>query len=46
MNREAGLHIDASTGRCKWLGESMDYSQAIEGMQSLRDRASAAPPAT
>lgn len=46
LNREAGLQIDASTGRCKWLGETMDYNQAIEGMQSLRDRASAAPPAT
>jgi hypothetical protein len=25
--------IDASTARCKWLGERMDYSTAIEGMQ-------------
>ncbi|HUL82247.1 MAG TPA: DUF222 domain-containing protein, partial [Gammaproteobacteria bacterium] len=33
------LHVDASTSRCRWLGERMDYSQAIEGMQFLRDRA-------
>lgn len=39
QNREAGLSIDAKTGRCKWLGETMDYSQAIEGMQFRRDRA-------
>jgi hypothetical protein len=25
--------IDANTSRCKWLGERMDYSTAIEGMQ-------------
>ncbi|HVS23927.1 MAG TPA: hypothetical protein VMU03_09420, partial [Gammaproteobacteria bacterium] len=33
------LPIDASTSRCRWLGERMDYSLAIEGMQFLRDRA-------
>jgi len=33
------LHIDASTSRCRWLGERMDYSLAIEGMQFLSDRA-------
>jgi hypothetical protein len=38
LNREAGLAIDAQTSRCRWLGETMDYSQAIEGMQFLRDR--------
>jgi hypothetical protein len=38
LNLEAGLAIDAKTSRCRWLGESMDYSQAIEGMQFLRDR--------
>ncbi len=38
LNLEAGLAIDATTSRCRWLGESMDYSQAIEGMQFLRDR--------
>jgi hypothetical protein len=44
LNLEAGLHIDAKTSRCRWLGESMDYSQAIEGMQFLRDRAAIARP--
>jgi hypothetical protein len=39
QNRNAGLSIDAKTGRCKWLGETMDYSQAIEGMQFRRDGA-------
>jgi hypothetical protein len=29
------LHVDASTGRCRWLGETMDYSFAIEGLQCL-----------
>ena len=38
LNIEAGLAIDARTSRCRWLGESMDCSQAIEGMQFLRDR--------
>ena len=38
LNLEAGLAIDSKTSRCRWLGESMDYSQAIEGMQFLRDR--------
>jgi hypothetical protein len=33
------LSIDASTSRCRWLGESMDYSQAIEGRLFLRDQA-------
>jgi hypothetical protein len=28
-----GVPIDASTARCKWLGERMDYSNAIESMQ-------------
>ena len=41
LNREAGLQIDAQTSRCRWLGEPMDYSQAIEGMHFLRDRAAA-----
>jgi hypothetical protein len=39
LSRDAGLSIDASTSRCRWLGESMDYSQAIEGMMFLRDQA-------
>jgi hypothetical protein len=33
------LEIDAQTSRCKWLGERMDYSLAIEGLQCLRDKA-------
>ena len=37
LNHIAGLNIDAKTIRSRWLGESMDYSQAIEGMQFLRD---------
>jgi hypothetical protein len=36
-NRAAGLTIDRDTSRCRWLGEKMDYSMAIEGMQ-WRDR--------
>ena len=44
LNLEAGLAIDAKTSRCRWLGESMDYSQAIEGMQFLRDRGAALRP--
>jgi hypothetical protein len=39
LSRDAGLRIDASTSLCRWLGESMDYSQAIEGMMFLRDQA-------
>jgi hypothetical protein len=38
LNPEAGLAIDAKTSRCRWLVEAMEYSQAIEGMQVLRDR--------
>ena len=33
LNHAAGLAIDAKTSRCRWLGERMDYSLAIEGMQ-------------
>jgi len=33
LNLDAGLSIDARTSRCRWLGERMDYSLAIEGMQ-------------
>jgi hypothetical protein len=39
--REPGLAITPETSRCQWHGESMDYSQAIEGMQAL-ERLSAA----
>jgi hypothetical protein len=43
-NRAAGLAIDRDTSRCRWLGEKMDYSMAIEGMQWREARAS--PPAS
>ncbi len=33
LNETAGLAIDARTSRCRWLGERLDYSLAIEGMQ-------------
>jgi hypothetical protein len=33
LNVDQGLAIDARTSRCRWLGERMDYSVAIEGMQ-------------
>ena len=36
------VHIDATTSRCKWLGERMDYSLAIESMQFREAAASAA----
>lgn len=39
LNREAGLEIDSRTSRCRWLGERMDYSMAIEAMQWLEQRA-------
>ena len=35
------LKITAETSRCGWLGESMDYSQAIEAMQFLEHKAMA-----
>jgi hypothetical protein len=44
LNREAGLSIDAATSRCRWLGETMDYSQAIEAMQCLERSAVTALP--
>ena len=34
--------IDASTARCRWRGEPMDYSTAIESMQ-FREEAARAP---
>ncbi len=41
-----GVNIDAKTSRCKWLGERMDYSLAIEAMQFRElNRATAAAPA-
>jgi hypothetical protein len=45
LNAGAGLRIDASTSRCRWLGETMDYSQAIEAMQYRRDKLGSAFPA-
>ncbi len=33
LNPDPELKIDAGTSRCQWLGERMDYSMAIEGMQ-------------
>ena len=39
LNREAGLHIDSNTARCRWQGETMDYSMAIEGMYCLEEHA-------
>jgi hypothetical protein len=33
FNPGGELRIDARTSRCKWLGESMDYNTAVEGMQ-------------
>ncbi len=41
---EPGLSITAETSRCQWRGESMDYSQAIESMQSLEHKAAAPAP--
>jgi hypothetical protein len=39
LNRAAGLAITPETSRCQWLGERMDYSMAIEGMQFLEQKA-------
>ncbi len=36
-NLDPSLRIDAETSRCRWFGERMDYSLAIEGLQA-RDR--------
>jgi hypothetical protein len=41
LNRAAGIAIDARISRCRWLGERMDYSLAIEGLQ-WRDQKAAA----
>jgi hypothetical protein len=37
LNQDAGITIDATTCRTRWLGERMDVSLAIEGMQWRRD---------
>jgi hypothetical protein len=39
LNPARDLNIHANTSRCKWLGERMDYSMAIEGMQHLEEAA-------
>ena len=41
----ADSKIDAETARCKWRGEPMDYSAAIESMQFREEAARAAMPA-
>ncbi len=33
LNPDPQVNIDATTSRCKWLGERMDYSWVIESMQ-------------
>ena len=38
------LKITPQTSRCHWHGESMDYSQAIEAMQFLEQKAGAPEP--
>ena len=40
VDADASL-IDAQTARCKWLGEPMDYSTAIESMQFREEAAKA-----
>ncbi len=48
LNRSAGIAIDARTSRCRWLGERLDYSLVIEGLQWREAKAAAkcvAPPA-
>ena len=37
----AGSEINASTARCRWSGERMDYSTAIESMQYREEAAKA-----
>jgi len=39
LNLEQGLTIDKTTSRTRWVGETLDYNTAIEGMQFLRDQA-------
>jgi hypothetical protein len=41
---EPRLAITPETSRCQWRGESMDYSQAIEAMQFLDDKAAVPEP--
>jgi hypothetical protein len=42
LSREAGLAITPETAKCQWHGESMDYNTAIEAMQFLEEKNSAA----
>jgi hypothetical protein len=42
LNRDVGLTITPETSRSRWLGERLDYSLAIEGMQYLDGRESRA----
>ena len=41
MKHEPELSITPETSRCQWRGETMDYSQAIEAMQMLEQKAAA-----
>ncbi len=41
LNPGDGSMIDASTARCRWRGEPMDYSTAIESMQFREEAARA-----
>jgi hypothetical protein len=42
LKHEPDLSITPETSRCQWRGEKMDYSQAIEAMQTL-ERVAVAP---
>ncbi|HVS23190.1 MAG TPA: HNH endonuclease signature motif containing protein [Gammaproteobacteria bacterium] len=42
LNPDPDLKIAAQTSRCKWLGERMDYSTAIEAMQFREEAAKTA----
>ena len=46
LNPDPSVNIDSSTSRCKWLGERMDYSSAIESMQFREAAALAAAAVT
>ena len=40
LNPDPELKVGAGNSRCRWLGERMDYSMAIESMQ-FRDESAA-----
>jgi hypothetical protein len=44
LDPASGSRIDANTARCRWRGERMDYSTAIESMQ-FREEAAREPTA-